>query len=391
MRTRSFSIQSTKAIRWILAYLLYISLGMEATEASDQIYGLHALLTNGGLDMPDPDYTRDTVSVYESTVRAWLKSCRDLTILRLAARPHFSGPIASGIEVPSWVPPWHLKPSENMSVHHIDPGFGFEDLKGTCWTPPLTYSPRKLQLRGRSSGIAQYVRPMKTLTRGHHENERLQYTANLRQVVQRLYRTQRQTDEVKLRSVLCELYYALANKPFIANPTEPQSSNYQGEQTFCDMVDVLEYPECRRLPLWYAEYIEACIQSPNLITRHSLFHQDGSLSFDLMDTYFWQLRKIKIGNKVLWNRLQRVYKQWRWGLKNDGTLSFLDNGAIASTPLWTQPGDELFLFPGADCPFVLRKANDNEYRLVGPAYMYRCRDYTKWEFDEAEMVDVTLI
>lgn len=62
-------------------------------------------------------------------------------------------------------------------------------------------------------------------------------------------------------------------------------------------------------------------------------------------------------------------------------LCLLDNGnMLASTNYWCRTGDEVFVFPGADNPFLVRREFGGYYRLVGVVLVDRPHmiGYQKW-------------
>lgn len=81
----------------------------------------------------------------------------------------------------------------------------------------------------------------------------------------------------------------------------------------------------------------------------------------------------------------------------DHRLCMLDNhNTIAVTDYWCHAGDEVFVFPGTDSPFVLRKQPDGEcYRLVGPALALVSRllrvGYQDWRSEGHDLQDILLI
>ncbi|KAG6357415.1 hypothetical protein INS49_013292 [Diaporthe citri] len=82
-------------------------------------------------------------------------------------------------------------------------------------------------------------------------------------------------------------------------------------------------------------------------------------------------------------------------LVRNHSLCILDkDNMIAVTDYWCQEGDEVFVFPGTDSPFVLRKQSDGDcYRLVGPAVVDRLFrvGYQDWRSEGDDLQDIVLI
>lgn len=386
----------------ILRFLLFTSFTMNATLSLDKVYGLHGLLRRCGLEMEDPDYNQDTASVYASAVVAYLRTYRDLSILKLASRPHATSPDQT-LEMPSWVPAWHLEHSQSApgGLAGVVSTWARHDTREmTHWSPdPVCYSPGKLQLRGRSRGTVQYV-ALTTVSSAPGKQLRSRAEC-LRKISLHIHRTHQRHDSATYTQLLREMYYALANHAFVREPAPSGSSHDEQDlQAFCDLFDMLIYPDCRSSPVWFeelfAQFSAAAaaaaalgdMQPPHGAGTHWL-EQEWSLSVVTMPPNF---KFNKIDDEQLRRRMVAMTALWGKLLNLEGALGILDSGAIVATPAWAQPGDEVFLFPGADCPYVLRRVADgNVFRLVGPTSMYRDRDFTKWEFDQAEMVDVALI
>lgn len=77
------------------------------------------------------------------------------------------------------------------------------------------------------------------------------------------------------------------------------------------------------------------------------------------------------------------------------TLCIIDDGKmLAVANYWCRQGDEVYVFPGTDTPFVVRKElNGDCYRLVCPIIVERLRmiGYQKWRAKGDDLRDITLI
>lgn len=368
----------------ILRILLFNSFELETKRPSDKVYGLHAVLNRCGLQLEDPDYNKDTASVYESTVLAWIMSHGDLGILTLAARSPTAAP-----NLPSWVPAWHLGAPDTTEFNRSATSwFGSADTPYHMAhrNPNMSLGAGKLQLRGRWRGVSQYVAPLAVAAKGRSKWQ--DHMEAWKDASRHLHHSYRPENGTEYQDMLCEMYYALMDDASLEvglglHRAQPQvSANLL--QPFCDLFDLLIYPERRDTPVWFAALAaQWCSPGPGQYCRE----EDLGVAVTTKNESDWD----DIDDEQLRNRLQKVScMRLTTSSLHDGTLSVLDDGAIAATPRWSQPGDEVFLFPGAFIPYALRRDGDF-HRLVGPAYVYRERDYTKWEFDEAEMVNITLI
>lgn len=87
--------------------------------------------------------------------------------------------------------------------------------------------------------------------------------------------------------------------------------------------------------------------------------------------------------------------QSRLGLMINYSLCILNHdNMIAVTDYLCQEGDEVFVFPGTDSPFVLRRVpHEYCYRLVGPVLVDRLFrvGYQDWRSGGADLQDIVLI
>jgi hypothetical protein len=72
--------------------------GRTAMDDRDQVFGLHDLLKEVGLQLPEPDYNKRVPEVYEDFTRAMIQHCSSLWILHAGRNSPRDPPL------PSWVP-----------------------------------------------------------------------------------------------------------------------------------------------------------------------------------------------------------------------------------------------------------------------------------------------
>lgn len=82
---------------------------MKATIPHDKIYSLYSVFQAMGISLPEPDYGKDVVKVFEEVTLAYIRSRQSLGIITLI--PPAEG--SSGL--PSWVPNW-LSSGRNNSL-----------------------------------------------------------------------------------------------------------------------------------------------------------------------------------------------------------------------------------------------------------------------------------
>lgn len=394
--------------------LLDMPFWLDAKHPIDKIYGLYSILTAYcNLPLSAPDYDKTAEYVYEETAWAWIQTRGNLNILKLAARP---GLIQ---RLPSWVPAWHQQhPSliRNIGVSspeymrvmddshfnwnyawfmdHLDTETSFDlsrEIEDHVSVATHTSLGNLRVLHARFAGrVSHAIGPGRS-----HETDSynssieclyvhldwcklihdvfLHSPAAHEEVLHELYRSlllpgihqfKVSDDEVfkSFRPWLDFMLYRNEESGFstlISGRTDTERSQGSGVQLYFDIcmadqeedaTDVLERGyggdvEGREGLIKLARHIRSTKDNLILVRNHS--------------------------------------------------LCILDNdNMVAVTDYWCQEGDEVFVFPGTDSPFVLRKQPDGDcYRLVGPALVDRLLrvGYQDWRSEGDDLQDIVLI
>lgn len=392
--------------------LLEAAFLLQAKWPIDKIYGLYGILTSYcNLPLPAPDYNKTAEEVYEETVWAWIKTRGDLSILKLAARPDLIH------KLPSWVPAWygqHPKfirnigtsdaAPENVRVdgrHHFDWNY----CRGMRPFLPETNS-------NPSSGIEDTVSVATVFLPG---TLRVLQARFVGRVSHAIGPDRSHTDEWYGNSRECLYVHLdwcrLIRDVFIHCPTMERdqavhemfrSIRHPGIHGFeLGAEETLEIVQSFRAWFGFISYLNNASGSPTSRFRkiaHAVKFYFNVCRADekatsLLERYY--IRKFQ-GRKGA-NKLARQIKSTKRDLvwMRNHSLCILDNdNMIAVTDYWCQKGDEVFVFPGTDSPFVLRRMFGGDcYRLVGPALVDRLLrvGYQKWRSEGGELQDIVLI
>lgn len=383
-------VNSKTVIHSYTARVLFcIAFDLEATFPLDKIYGLYSALKMCGIPLADPDYTKTPSMVFEDVVWAWIKSQNNLVILQLAARP--SG---FATDCPSWVPPWHL-PLDHMPYLRSRQAPGMELRYEGFPTPDNTpcnafFGQRAPIENSHWKSFIQQMAPMsKVLDPGHKTGTlRLRgwYAGKLE--YSRAYwdaTRARNKEEVRaIRRDWCLHVYkhdsSRGDESGAAMIEMANTLNYfsgvfgVSRASFSTWFDIMIYPERRAGVTWTSDMAkQASLRDrdfASMVTRLGCSTKNASAFSALLDFERWE------------------------GMATYPRHAFcmLDNGIMGWADHWSEPGDEVFLVPGAPSPFVLRRAGGGgSHRLVGAAHICRYEYPDKWSIDETELVDVTLI
>ncbi|KAL1854057.1 hypothetical protein Daus18300_011555 [Diaporthe australafricana] len=370
-----------------------------------KIYGLYGLLTTFcGLLLPVPDYSKTAEEVYQEAVWAWISSRRDLNILKIAARPDdIDG-------LPSWVPAWNQERSRVISddmrwgeTGHFDWNYmkpsssTSEESLGEVKEPtPIAtmLSCGKLQVSG-ATYAGRVTRAVGIDTpinwKAYFELHESIYDLHIGWC--RLVHDTFSDDPDKYQAALIEMFMSLLY---------PGIDNVDDE-------NVME--RSRSFLVWFESML--CIDRQANPGTSTSPESDNSWSRDTnMERYLDTCNKYATENAISLvqgryvgafegeddnDKFVRAVGSTNMDLKRvrNHSLCLLDNDdMLAVTNHWCQEGDEIFVFPGTDSPFVLRGARDADgYRLVGPALVERLSriGYQKWRSEGDDLQDVVLI
>ncbi|KAI1351033.1 heterokaryon incompatibility protein-domain-containing protein [Xylaria sp. FL0043] len=330
----------------------------------DKIYGLYAIFRARGLRLPDPDYDRPLLELFEETARAYVQHKRKLDILRITLPPSE----ASGL--PSWIPDWLSgQPAGQLTCSDITGTVivCFSDFPSTISScrgaliPDINASPPtlgKLLVKGKRVGC------IKTISAGAYVGaypvKELSYFF----------------DFVSTCREWCRMIASTANYPTGEDPVLAGLRTITSHREYFPNGRPLD-PE--HLLLWFKTLLgdEAMPDSGLLDESTSV---GSHLQSDHRNSAVRKLDNAKIVQTV------QSYVNY----KANYAFFTLDTGYFGSAFNTCREGDDIYLLAGLDLPCVLRRRS-NEFRFVAPAYVHGVMKGQLWPEDENELEDLILV
>lgn len=345
----------------------------------DKIYSLHSMLSKCGIPLGNPDYSKSPEQLYEETAWSWIESHQDLSILQIAANRE---PVKG---LPSWVPAWH-KPRDIDEEKSFSWNLDGYHLRLKMYAGHSNFfalhSPGELHLRGRYLGRITYdgARAWKMASEPTHHPDTLQDTSiTMYQMwCRRVWKHSRGADLGQFDLMLGQMFETLVN-PFLRN--DPGSDFSAFRRWF----EIMIYPDGSPGP-WTSKVPADVLSTGDQVAP--------TLGIGKLPSYL--SKKPKTDWIQGYINLTWVIHVMRDGFSGrdrrpEGRFFFLlDTGMMGVARPWFQYGDDLFLFPGSDCPFILRR-DGGSHRLVAPAHMARVTEEELSNFDGKDMQEVTLI
>jgi hypothetical protein len=344
-----------KSWRLFAIELFFIAQSRKSSDGKDKIYGLHQILYDCGIILPEPNYALGTAQIYKEATAALLQGSRSLRILELQENAH------KRHDLPSWVPDFEdVQPLYSARIH-------------ACTILHKRHIP--VYQHGRLVLQGQIIGNLVTLA------GRLQFN------------TQRSVDKYDL-SELGGVFYGLLK---ITQPQDNPTAKYH--------VDVLQ----RTL-------LDTLTDSDGLvkprISRAAKRNFSELLEF-LNDTC--EHKDIKAGVEGKQRKSLEVFNQGKAGVgrfsKRHQSMEYLSllrqvasenvgrelfvasSGDVGLTHADARMGDLVVLFPGASMPYIIRCAGEH-HLFIGLArgmYKYRQDPYVAWKDDWGNLASFTLI
>lgn len=388
----------------------------------DKIYGLYTFLDLCfPFSLPEVDYNKDASEVYEDVIWAWVHSRSDLSILKLAGRPDS----VDELHVPSWVPAWHKNhpcfvnaegPSPevlqmNFQRLFLDMPFswvytGRTEMRVAARDEVQNFGPiarrmstGKLQvLRARYAGRVAYTFGPFDPDRSFHPIPVVCHLIYWCWVVHGI------SSPDNLEAAISELFgliYIPGVQPYDLFSSESTKDQLGAFRTWFNFMVYCKNHELRP-PASTNSASNYCAVGPDPHEVVNTLQQVSKLMLDV-----WLASNEETAVAALRARypdgredLTEISKQIR---KLVGTLSMVRNHSLcildhdrilAFANYWCHKNDEIFVFPGADTPFLVRRDVDRGcYRLVGPVLVERLRiiGYQKWRTQGDDLRDITLM
>lgn len=410
--------------RDVVAETLFVTAFWFHTKRSiDKIYGLYTFLDLCfPSPLPDVDYHKTAAEVFEQTIWAWVHSRSDLSILKLAGRPD----TIDELHVPSWVPAWHKPHPRFINAEGPATDMLQMDLQRLFLDMPFSWvytrrsemrvaarnevqslgpiarqiSPGKLQvLRARYAGRLAHAFGPYNADNSFHPIPVLCHQVCWCWVVHSMYSSKSREEGI---SELFRSIYIPGIQPYDSFSSDTTAEQFEAFRTWFHLMVYCKYNKLQSPIL--GDPVEHTVVSESHVPANSL-QQVAKLNLDV-----WLAKDEESAKAVLATRcssnaegrgdlatLARHIKRLK------GTLTLMRNYAVCVLDsdrmlvvanYWCREGDEVFVFPGADTPFLVRKELEGDcYRLVGPVVVDRLRTigYQKWRVEGDSLRDITLI
>ncbi|KAI5866516.1 hypothetical protein GGS23DRAFT_550945 [Durotheca rogersii] len=362
----------------------------QATEPRDRIYGLHALYTSLGIQLPAVEYSKPLWRVYEEAAVAMIMWSQTLKVLGDACHDHPS--------FPSWVPDFS-DADVNISTPSGDATGGS---KITVQLPTVL-NPRPGELCVRGKVVGRVVTfggetPATTIFPTRPEQCELGIlTRPLDGLVEEVDTLRLLVDKIRF---FRQLYRLLQdNTEYCSGDAEDtfldllsQDSYSEPSRVFNIWLDILEYPDTNYslragedlvakwqraestagAAGWTAELTSCAIIAASLVSNQ--IQHDGGLLDCTSD-------------------ILNLLSQLSTNL-NDKSLILVRLDSLQITALATgvasvQEGDSVALLEGAEWPVVLREAEERKWHFVGPTFVPGIMDGELWQDEIREVGGTT--
>lgn len=409
--------------RNVLQHLLAIVAGsllealflLEAKYPIDKIYGLYGILTDYcNLPLSPPDYNRTAAEVFEETAWSWIRSRGDLSILKLAGRPKVD------LNVPSWVPAWHQqhpKFTRNVGLSTLDTVLFFRGSHFDWQFPFKVASEASSDLftETETASIASLDAP------GRLRVRETRFVGTVSHIVGSSRSKSRQWDRLSMEYLHTHLEWCKLIREVAFDGT------LESEEVLHEIFRSTQHPGIHQSKLGDDESFDELFESFrswfDFVSHlneasgscNSAFHgvadsdRDSASGVKLYYDVCAAAQEEEAvhvlengysgdgpGRQDLTKLARHIRSaQSRLGLMRNYSLCILDNdNMIGITDYWCQEGDELFVLPGTDSPFILRMVHhENYYHLVGPALVDRLFrvGYQDWRSEGPGLQDIVLI
>lgn len=389
----------------------------------DKIYGLYTFLDLCfPFRLPEVDYNKTAVEVFEETIWAWMHSRSDLSILKLAGRPD----TVDELHVPSWVPAWHKH--HPRFVNAVGPATDMlqMDLKRLFLDMPFSWVyTERTEMRISARNDVQRFGPIaRQISRGKLQVLRARYVGRLAHVFGP-YNADKSFHPIPVlchqvcwcwvvhsmyssegcEAAISELFrsiYIPGIQPYDSFSSDTTAEQFEAFRTWFNLMVYCKYNSLQ--PSTIADPVKHTVASEWYCAANSL-QQVARLNLDVWLASDEESAKAVLETRCSGNAGERgdlatLAKQIK---KLKGTLTLMRNYAVCVLDndrmlvvanYWCREGDEVFVFPGADTPFLVRRELGGDcYRLVGPVLVDRLRviGYQKWRAEGDDLRNITLI
>lgn len=398
--------------------LLVAAFWLDTERPIDRIYGLYAVLpVCFGYRLPDVDYNKTEEEVFEEVTWTWTATRGDLSILKLAGRPDS----VDELHVPSWLPAWHqTHPNFNNSteplydkilrqlgLQAVESPLAWAYSRETDWYEAACTEVREIgpilsqvtpgQLRVHR---ARYVgRVINTTGSRDSETSPDRNIDGLQQVAWCwfVHRMASPDDREATISELCRSVYVPGVLSIRYSTLSTTGEELEDFRAWFNFILYLVHPRLL-IQSRYAPAIDDENDTASLMVAHrtitALMVSDDERALAMIQPLVQGDGAIWGDPAVLLRRISQVSVMVLMTTR-DHNLCVFDNGKMLGvSSYWAREGDEAFVFPESDTPFLLRREPEGEtYRLVCAVSVDRLRvvGYQRWRAEGEELRDVLLV
>lgn len=346
---------------------------LQATNPKDKIYGVHALYTSVGIQMPAVDYSKSLSQVYEGAAVAMIIWSRTLKVLGYACH--------DGSFLPSWVPDF-----SNGTIKDSTPSGDATGESKVTASSPSVLNPRPGELCVRGKVVGRVVSAATIFPTRPEQCELGILKGHVAGVVEEVDTLRLMIDQIKFCR---QLYQHLQDSPDCSEDAEDtfldllnQARYSESSQVFDIWLDILQYPETKHslrvgeelvaewqraesaagAAAWTTELTNCAIIAASIVSNG--IQRDGSLldyGSDILD----------LTSQLFPNLSGKAM-----------TLVRLDSPritTIATGRASTQKEDSVVLLEGSEWPVILRRVRARKWRFVGPAFIPGMMDSELWQ------------
>jgi hypothetical protein len=301
----------------------------------DQSYAFHGVLKSLEIELTAPDYAKSVGQIYGDLFNDLLKSGWSLNLLLDAGLPGFE-------DSPSWTPNWNLTSTKDW----LDEGYVYEEDKMTMTATPASRSTHVFNDEGTLSIWGSWQGSIVFCSGQLHEVSEIAH----RKTDATLYLAHLQN----IRSLICVISAFRAQSRIVGRDETLSSGIFELLQARISSRIGLEHQ--KNFDAWYTIMTDATSASDDLNEQVTMC--DSSLAKDSSAmSYYYQICA-KLANK-------RV-------------LFVTSTGHVGTGSQHIALGDHVYLVSGVTMPLVLRNAQDEQRRIVSPAFVYGMMKGEKW-------------
>ena len=310
--------------------------GRVVSRPKDQSYAFHGVLKSLEIELTAPDYAKSVGQIYEDLFKDLLKSGWSLNLLLDAGLPGFE-------DSPSWTPNWNLASTKDW----LDEGYVYEEGKMTMTATPASRSTHVFNDEGTLSIWGSWQGSIMFCSGQLHEVSEI---------------ADRETDATShlahlqnIRSLICVISAFRAQSRIVGRDETLSSAIFELLQARISSRIGLEGQ--KNFDAWYTIMTDTTSASDDLNEQVTMC--DSSLAKDSSAmSYYYQICA-KLANK-------RV-------------LFVTSTGHVGTGSQYVALGDHVYLVSGVTMPLVLRNAQDEQRRIVSPAFVYGMMKGEKWD------------